>query len=78
MTDLASRAFIFDMDGTLVDNMDFHAKSWVSFFAEIGMEVEADDFLRKTAGKTSYEIFRGIFERRFQSGGRQKYLHRLF
>ena len=61
MIDYTQFAFIFDMDGTLVDNMDFHAKAWVSFFAELGMKVEADDFLRKTAGKTGLEIFRGIF-----------------
>jgi beta-phosphoglucomutase family hydrolase len=61
MIDYTQFAFIFDMDGTLVDNMRFHTDAWVKFFNELGMEVEADDFLRKTAGKTSLEIFRGIF-----------------
>jgi beta-phosphoglucomutase family hydrolase len=61
MIDYTQFAFIFDMDGTLVDNMHFHSEAWVEFFKELGMEVEADDFLRKTAGKTSLEIFRGIF-----------------
>jgi beta-phosphoglucomutase family hydrolase len=61
MIDYTRFAFIFDMDGTLVDNMHFHTDAWVKFFDELGMEVEADDFLRKTAGKTSLEIFRGIF-----------------
>ncbi len=61
MIDYKQFAFIFDMDGTLVDNMHFHTDAWVKFFNELGMKVEADDFLRKTAGKTSLEIFRGIF-----------------
>jgi beta-phosphoglucomutase family hydrolase len=61
MIDYKQFAFIFDMDGTLVDNMHFHADAWVEFFNELGMKVEADDFLRKTAGKTGLEIFRGIF-----------------
>jgi beta-phosphoglucomutase family hydrolase len=61
MIDYTQFAFIFDMDGTLVDNMQFHTDAWVKFFNELGIEVEADDFLRKTAGKTSLEIFRGIF-----------------
>ncbi len=61
MIDYTQFAFIFDMDGTLVDNMQFHTDAWVKFFDELGMKVEADDFLRKTAGKTSLEIFRGIF-----------------
>ncbi len=61
MIDYKQFAFIFDMDGTIVDNMHFHTDAWVKFFNELGMKVEADDFLRKTAGKTSLEIFRGIF-----------------
>jgi beta-phosphoglucomutase family hydrolase len=61
MIEYTQFAFIFDMDGTLVDNMHFHTEAWVKFFDELGMKVEADDFLRKTAGKTSLEIFRGIF-----------------
>jgi beta-phosphoglucomutase family hydrolase len=61
MIEYTQFAFIFDMDGTLVDNMHFHTEAWVKFFNELGMKVEADDFLRKTAGKTSLEIFRGIF-----------------
>jgi beta-phosphoglucomutase-like phosphatase (HAD superfamily) len=27
-------AIIFDMDGTLVDNMQYHYESWVIFFSE--------------------------------------------
>ncbi len=61
-----TRAFIFDMDGTLVDNMRFHSDAWVKFFDELEMEAEADDFLRKTAGKTSLEILRGIFGSEFE------------
>ena len=32
----AQRAFIFDMDGTIVDNMAFHTESWLAFFARRG------------------------------------------
>ncbi|MES3025772.1 MAG: beta-phosphoglucomutase, partial [Pseudomonadota bacterium] len=28
----SKRAFIFDMDGTIVDNMSFHTASWITFF----------------------------------------------
>jgi len=31
-----ARAFIFDMDGTIVDNMAFHTKSWLAFFERRG------------------------------------------
>jgi HAD superfamily hydrolase (TIGR01509 family) len=34
------RAVIFDIDGTLVDSNDAHAKAWVQAIAETGREVE--------------------------------------
>jgi HAD superfamily hydrolase (TIGR01509 family) len=46
----AARAFIFDMDGTIVDNMAFHTRSWLEFFARRGMVYEAEAFFRETAG----------------------------
>ena len=55
------RAFIFDMDGTLVDNMRFHTEAWGKMLAENGVEMNAHDFLVKTAGKTNREILPGVF-----------------
>lgn len=53
-----ARAFIFDMDGTIVDNMAFHTDSWLAFFARRGKEYEADAFFRETAGAQGREILR--------------------
>jgi beta-phosphoglucomutase len=61
MSNFIDRAFIFDMDGTIVDNMRFHGEAWVKFFAEIGHETDPDDFLVRTAGMTNHEIFRQMF-----------------
>jgi len=33
---------IFDIDGTLVDSNDTHAKSWVDTFAKAGYDVPFD------------------------------------
>lgn len=52
------RAFIFDMDGTIVDNMSFHTKSWITFFERRGKEIDADAFFRTTAGRQGKEIIR--------------------
>jgi beta-phosphoglucomutase len=51
-------AFIFDMDGTIVDNMAFHTRSWLEFFARRGKEYEAEAFFRETAGAQGREILR--------------------
>jgi beta-phosphoglucomutase family hydrolase len=54
----AKRAFIFDMDGTIVDNMGFHTDSWLAFFARRGKNFDADEFFRETAGRQGREIIR--------------------
>jgi beta-phosphoglucomutase len=51
-------AFIFDMDGTIVDNMAFHTDSWLAFFARHGKTYDADAFFRETAGAQGREILR--------------------
>jgi phosphoglycolate phosphatase-like HAD superfamily hydrolase len=35
-------AVLFDVDGTLVDSVDAHARAWVGVFEEFGYEVEYD------------------------------------
>jgi beta-phosphoglucomutase family hydrolase len=54
----AARAFIFDMDGTIVDNMAFHTDSWLAFFEQRGKTYEAEAFFRETAGAQGREILR--------------------
>jgi len=53
-----ARAFIFDMDGTIVDNMAFHTDSWLAFFERHGKSYEAEAFFRETAGAQGREILR--------------------
>ena len=55
---MSKPAFIFDMDGTIVDNMAFHTDSWLAFFARRGKSYEADAFFRETAGAQGREILR--------------------
>jgi len=79
-----TRAFIFDMDGTLVDNMHFHTEAWGKMLAENGVEMNAHDFLVKTAGKTNREILPTVFgaisdEKIAELGERKETLyHELF
>lgn len=49
-------AFIFDMDGTIVDNMDVHMEIWMRVFAAHGLHVSKEEFYRHSAGKTNPEI----------------------
>jgi beta-phosphoglucomutase family hydrolase len=61
MIDYTQFAFIFDMDGTLVDNMRFHTIAWQKMLDENGIIANTNDFLVKTAGKTNREIIPTIF-----------------
>jgi beta-phosphoglucomutase len=51
------RAAIFDMDGTLVDNMSFHAQAWVETSRSLGLSTTPELFEREYAGKKNEEIF---------------------
>ena len=46
------KAIIFDIDGTLVDSVDYHAEAWVKAFKEYGYDF-AHDTLRQQIGKGS-------------------------
>jgi len=81
MKDNGTNAFIFDMDGTLVDNMAFHTRAWQQMLAEQGVEMDGDEFMIKTAGKTNREILPNIFEgisdeRLHELGTRKEELYR--
>lgn len=49
------KAFIFDVDGTLVDTTDLHVKSWIRAFREFGIEVAADR-VQAQIGRRALEI----------------------
>ncbi len=57
-------ALIFDMDGTMVDSMPFHAKSWGEFTRRHGIAMEVDEVLRRTTGRNGVECMRELFGRR--------------
>jgi beta-phosphoglucomutase family hydrolase len=59
--DYSKYAFIFDMDGTLVDNMHHHTRAWGVLLEENGIEMDPHHFLVQTAGKTNREIMPMVF-----------------
>ena len=53
-------AIIFDMDGTMVANMEVHREAWRDFFIRHGKDVSAED-LHQLSGKKNDEILKSIF-----------------
>ncbi len=60
MSSLTSRAFIFDMDGTLVDNMAYHTQAWLELFAELGIEMAPGRLARLMGSHTTSELLRHV------------------
>lgn len=59
MTNLPTpAALVFDMDGTLIDNMPIHIQVWTQYLTELGAQAAPGAFHDQTAGKTNPEILR--------------------
>jgi beta-phosphoglucomutase-like phosphatase (HAD superfamily) len=60
---IRTAALIFDMDGTMVDSMPWHAKSWVEFTRRHGIAIDIGELMRRTTGRTGMECMRELFDR---------------
>ncbi|MBC7794619.1 MAG: HAD family phosphatase [Clostridia bacterium] len=57
-------AALFDLDGTLIDNMGFHSRAWVTFCERHGIAVgDPSRHEREFAGKTNSEILKVLIGR---------------
>jgi HAD superfamily hydrolase (TIGR01509 family) len=50
------RAVLFDMDGTLIDNMAYHTDAWVELGRMLGHELSREHVQRDFAGRRNEEI----------------------
>lgn len=60
-SDRPARALIFDMDGTIVDNMRFHDDAWESWHASNRLPFDRTTFAARTAGMAGNEIISSYF-----------------
>lgn len=52
------KAFIFDLDGTIIDNMRLHRRLWLQTLEKHGVSTDEDSFSRLSTGRTNPEILR--------------------
>lgn len=54
---------IFDMDGTLLDNSEYHKQAWLKFLQKHDIEMSEEEYHKKLFGRTSKEILSLVFDR---------------
>jgi beta-phosphoglucomutase family hydrolase len=72
---LAPRAVIFDIDGTIVDNMHLHAEAFAVFAERHGLPPLTPDDRARLDGRRNSEIFPMLFKREVPREEWQAYEH---
>ena len=65
------KAVIFDMDGTMVDNMMVHHRAWQRKLAQLGLEMELDQVRQEIHG-VNKQILKRLFGDRFTDEDRER------
>lgn len=60
-------AFLFDMNGTMIDDMQYHIRSWHRILNGLGAELDIDQVKKECYGKND-ELLERIFPGRFGAG----------
>lgn len=69
-------AAVFDMDGTLVDNMGFHATAWLQTATRLGVTgLTVERFEQHYAGKKNEEILPDLLQRTLTVEETRSYAH---
>ena len=54
----AKKAFLFDLNGTMIDDMGFHTEAWYQVLTELGVKLTKDDVKKEMYGKNSELLIR--------------------
>ncbi|MDH3649835.1 MAG: HAD family phosphatase [Saprospiraceae bacterium] len=65
------KGIIFDMDGTMVDNMMVHHRAWQAQFNSLGIEMTLEEVREKVHG-INHEILKRLFGDRFSTEERNE------
>ncbi len=60
------KAFLFDLNGTMIDDMDYHVRSWHRILNSLGAEITKEQAKAECYGK-NHELIERIFPGRFST-----------
>ena len=72
---MANRAFIFDLNGTMIDDMNFHIRAWYEILNHLGAELTLEQVKLECYGKNE-ELLERIFPGRFSGEEMQEMIAR--
>lgn len=58
-----TKAVIFDLDGTLLDNNAYHLKSWLQYLKNIGRTISEEEYNANINGRTNKDVIRYIYKK---------------
>lgn len=61
-----SKAFLFDLNGTMVDDMDYHIRAWHGIFNSMGRKISLEEMKKECYGKNN-ELIERIFPGRYST-----------
>jgi HAD superfamily hydrolase (TIGR01509 family) len=67
------KAGIFDMDGTMINNMAHHKRAWQAFLKQHDITLTEEEFRNKISGKKNDQIFELVFGRKLNKNEELKY-----
>ena len=58
-----TKAVIFDLDGTLLDNNSYHLQSWLEYLNAIGRTISEEEYNANINGRTNKDVIQYIYNR---------------
>src|SRR5947208_2763 len=67
------KAAIFDLDGTIIDNNDFHLRSWRNYLQNVGRKITEEEYRANINGRTNKDAIEYIYNRKMSDEEAMKY-----
>ncbi|MGC4036703.1 MAG: HAD family phosphatase [Chitinophagaceae bacterium] len=68
---MQQRAFLFDLNGTMIDDMSYHIRAWHRIFNELGAPLSLEQAKLECYGK-NHEVLERVFPGRFKDEEKDK------
>lgn len=68
-----TKAAIFDLDGTLIDNNSYHRQTWEKYLEKIGKRISEEEFNANMNGRTNADAIKYIFGKKISEEEAIKY-----